>query len=242
MNKTMNIKIDLRLIIFGLLGIILVMLAMWQPWSGNQASRKITVSGNAKIKAEPDFYNFNPQYQRLASDNENALNELKDHVNNVTASLEKLGIDKRKITLQINKYDHYGVSPEEKNKVVIATLSIKIDDKELAQKVQDYLLTTEPEGTITPIPGFTEEKRKKLENEARGKAIADAQSQAEKTARQLGARLGKVIEVKDAPDAGFALIERGFADDKATGVETGLAILAGEQEITFGVEAVFAIR
>ena len=42
-----------------------ITLAWWRPWQPSKGSdRKITVTGEATVKGEPDEYQFNPYYER----------------------------------------------------------------------------------------------------------------------------------------------------------------------------------
>ena len=65
--QTFTIKVDFRILsaILGL--IILVMLALWQPWLGlGQSNRTISVTGQGTLLIEPDQFVFNPTYQKTA--------------------------------------------------------------------------------------------------------------------------------------------------------------------------------
>ena len=74
-------------------------------------------------------------------------------------------------------------------------LTIAITDKDLAQKVQDYLVTTSPSGSITPQISFSVAKQKVIETQARDESLIDAKSKAESSAKQLKVRLGRVAKV-----------------------------------------------
>lgn len=246
MNKSIKISVDLKLIAIILAAVIIAMLAVWMPWEARGETRKITVAGHARINAQPDFYHFTPMYQRQNVNRDKAIAELNEHVKTVTEKLKELGVEDQHIELQTSAYDQPYPQPEPRAKVedaVTAHLTIKATNKELAEKVQNYLLTTSPQGTITPSTTFSDEKRDKLEDEARDKAIADAKVQAERTARQLNAKLGKVLDIKDTVAGGIVPYGReAIALDNAVSSSPGLPIFPGEQEISFSVEAVFEIK
>lgn len=247
MNKSIKISLDLKLLIIVLSAVIIAMFAVWQPWTTKGEPRKITVAGHSRIKAQPDYYQFSPMYQRQGADRDKSIAELNAHVKTVTDKLKELGIEDKYIELQTSAYDQYypqpergGIKPEQ---AVTSHLTIKATSKDLAEKVQNYLLTTSPQGSITPAPTFSDEKREKLEDEARDKAIADAKVQAERTARQLSAKLGKVLEVKDTVAGGIVPYGRPeIAVDSMAGSAQSLPIFSGEQEISFSVEAIFEIK
>ena len=52
---------------------------------------------------------------------------------------------------------------------------------------------------------FSEKKRKELEEQVRTKAIDDAKAKAEKTASQLGSKVGKAINVSDGAGYGMPI-------------------------------------
>ncbi len=242
MSKSIKITINLKIVAIALAAIIIAMLALWQPWRDSGELRKITVAGHARIKAQPDYFQFSPMYQRDNTNRDQAISELNAHIAVVVEDLKKLGIEERYIELQTSAYDQPYIQPLKRGEnAVTSHLTVKAVNKELAEKAQEYLLTTSPQGTITPAPTFSEEKRKKLEDEARDKAIADAKLQAERTARQVGAKLGKILEIKDTVGGGIVPYgPEAIALDSAT--SSTLPILSGEQEISFSVEAIFEIK
>ncbi len=63
-SKTVNLAVDLRIVVISLLIIMLGMLMSWRPWSAaNSTDRSITVTGNATLKSAPDEYVFYPTYE-----------------------------------------------------------------------------------------------------------------------------------------------------------------------------------
>jgi uncharacterized protein YggE len=244
MNNKMSLTLDFRVISAVLLVIIAVMLGFWQPWEDTSVKRTITVTGTGKVTAEPDYYQFNPTYSKSTTA------ELNTHITDVTKKLKELGVADKDILLQSSAYDTPKVSsdasliapapPETDSNV--AYLTIKVTGKELAQKVQDYIATTEAEGQLTPYPMFSDDKQKELKNQAREKAIADAKDQAQKTAEGVGAKVGKATEIKDTDDGyGFPLLESGSTADAMT-VSASLPIYPGEQDVTFTIQATFEIK
>ncbi len=242
MNKSIKITVDLKAITIVLTVVIIAMLGAWQPWRVSGETRKITVAGHARIKAQPDYYQFTPMYQKDNANRDKAIAELNAHIAQIVEELKRLGIEERYIELQTSAYDQPYVEPLKRGEnAVTSHLTVKAINKELAEKVQDYLLTTSPQGSITPYPTFSNEKREQLENEARDKAIADAKERAERTARQLSGRLGKVLEVKDTVSGDIVPFSREAVSlDGAT--SSTPPILSGEQEISFSVEAVFEVK
>jgi uncharacterized protein YggE len=108
----------------------------------------------------------------------------------------------------------------------------------MAQKVQDYLLTTSPSGTISPYSAFSTEKRKELESQARDEATIDAREKAEQSAENLGFKLGKVKSIEDQSGFGgvIPLDTPATMEDSA---RSSLSVQPGENEITYTVRVVY---
>jgi uncharacterized protein YggE len=113
----------------------------------------------------------------------------------------------------------------------------------LAQKVQDYLVTTTPTGSVSPQSMFSEAKRQELNNQARDEATKDARAKAEQSAQNLGFKLGKVKSITDG--AGFdqimpmdAVVSTGSAEASVS----RLAVQPGESELSYSVTVIYYIR
>ncbi len=160
--------------------------------------------------------------------------------NDVTAKLKELGVKEDDIALQSNAYNQSWLNTGE-SQVVSFSLTIEVADKALAQKVQDYLLTTSPQGAISPYSIFSGTKQKDLEKQAREKAISDARSKAEEIAKETGVKVGKVIEVSDGYSGGGVVALEDKASS-ATSAALSLPILSGKQEVGVSVTVSFAIK
>jgi len=239
-NKVLKVKIDWRVISLALVLIILAMFALWRPWEGN-SERKITITGEASVEATPDEFVFYPRYERSGADTQALKAELATFGTQLQTKLKELGVKEDDITLDSSSYD-YGIAKPEGDSTPTVTLSVTITTptRELAQKVQDYLATTDAKGQLTAQAQFSDAKRRELENQARDKAIEDARGKADRTARNLDARLGKVVEVKD--QQGFGI--EPFARDQAASSQgsSSLPVTPGKDTVTFTVEVVFELR
>lgn len=246
MKNKLNLSLDLRIVCILLLVVIGAMLAVWRPWQTSSVSdRTISVTGTGKVTATPDIYQFNPSYQKPTTE------ELNSTVTTVTDKLKELGVKEKDIQLQSNAYGEpqplndkkTGIAPAPEQQGSSAYLTIKVPNKELAQKVQDYIVTSGAEGQITPQPAFSDEKQKQLKEEARDKAIDDAKAQASKTAASLGAKLGRVVEVKDSTEfGGIYPLQEGRSMVTAQDTASTLPIFSGEQNVTFAVQVTFEIK
>src|SRR3569833_2829383 len=158
---------------------------MWKPWQTHikASDRTISVTGNATVKAEPNEFIFNPSYDITNTDSKQAIADLTAKNNQVIDKHKSLGVDSDKIQSNASNYKDYF---DPTTSTYTFSLTITVDDKALAQKVQDYLLTTDPSGEITPDYTFSDSKEKTLESQARDKAEEKAHAKAEQAAGGRG--------------------------------------------------------
>ncbi|HEU5122014.1 MAG TPA: SIMPL domain-containing protein, partial [Candidatus Saccharimonadales bacterium] len=87
---------------------------------------------------------------------------------------------------------------------------------------------------------FSDARQRELENQARDKAVQDARTKAERTAKDLNASLGNVLEVKDtARFGGIPIARDGVGTTEST---TNLPVTPGKNSVTFSVDVVFELR
>lgn len=241
MIKKQSLSIDLRILVVLLLLIIASMLVIWRPWSARGTTRTIAVTGESTVETKPDEFQFYPTYQKKSNDRAAAQAELTTLINSVITKLKELGVNEDDISLQSSAYDNYW---NEDNAIVNSnSLTITVDNKDLAQKVQDYLITTSPMGQISPVPVLKDETRKAAETDARTKAIDDARQKAERTASELGGKLGKVVTITDQNSGPYPMPMRGMAvaNDSAMSVST-LPVMPGTQDVYYTVQVTYELR
>lgn len=246
-NSKVALRVDLRLVCIVLLLIIFVMLAMWRPWAGSTtaADRTIEVSGEAKVKAEPDEYVFYPSYRFDNPDKNAALAEASKKSEEIVAKLKTLGVEDKNIKTSTNNQDFYYYHvPEQDNSAYVSQLTITVASRDIAQKIQDYLVTTTPIGAVSPQATFSDAKRKEVENQARDEATKEARAKADQSAKNLGFRIGKVKSVNDG--AGFGGVmpmegRAGIALD-STSPSSKLSVQPGENELHYSVTVVYFLK
>lgn len=246
-RKSFNIRLDYRAVIGALLIVIAVMVLLWRPWEPrfDADARTITVSGEAKMTAEPDEYIFTPMYEFQNADRNVALAELSGKSDEIVGKLKELGVTDANIKTNSDGYDY---PMFQKQGVAVPTYSLRltvtVNDKGLAGKVQDYLASTIPTGAVSPQFGFSDAKQKELESQARDKATKDARSKAEQSAKNLGFKIGAVKEVTDGTNFGdtppMMRGSVGMAEDGATSSNLGLQ--PGENELTYQVGVVYFVE
>lgn len=242
-----TISVDLRIIIGLLLAVIIAMLLLWRPWSGSGVTdRTVEVTGDAKITAVPDEFVFYPSYQFKNSDKNAALKELTAKSDEVTRRLKELGVADNKIKTDSNGYDNlYYMERDTDTSTYTLQLTVTVGNKDMAQKVQDYLASTTPTGTVSPQASFSDAKRKELETQARDKATKDARGKAEQMGKNLGFKLGKVKTINDG--GGFGIIRpfEGATALSATDAKESaprLQVQPGENDLPYSVTVTYYIR
>lgn len=230
-----NLALVIALVIIGGL------LVAWKPWQTQTkaADRTISVSGSAEISAEPDEYVFNPQYSFKNIDQKAALDEATAKTTEITAKLKTLGVADSKIKSNTNGYRSYYDDAQD---TYFASLEVTVDNKALAQKVQDYLISTTPTGSVTPQADFSKAKRDQLTSQARDQATREARHKADQSAANLGFKIGKVKSVTDSPDNSFLprIYASGAVAAAADGAKAESAPLQqGENKLTYQVSVVY---
>ncbi len=243
-NKKLKLSLDLRVITVVLLLAVIAMLVIWKPWSTTATTdRTIEVTGQATISAEPDEYVFNPAYRFTNTDQDAALADVTAKSNQVVEGLKELGVSGSQIKTNADGHDYYYMSREDGRTDYYLRLTVTVNDKDLAQKVQDYLVTTTPEGSVTPRYQFSEAKRNELETQARDEATKNARSKADQSAENLGFKIGEVKSVTDG--AGFDGVipfdARAMELDSSSS-SSSLQLQPGENEINYTVTVVYFLR
>jgi uncharacterized protein len=254
MVKMNSSNFNYRLLSGVLAVIILLLLALWQPWQGTD-KQSVTISGQATVRAVPDKFIFSPAYQAEAASSQEAISEVSERGNAVSAGLQELGVEERLIKTSVSAYPKFddrllrepAPSGDATSYTAQYSFTVTVNDKDLAQKVLDYLVGTSPIYGVSPQSTFQDETRKTLENQARQQAITDARLKAEATASGLGSRLGRAISVSEPQWGGvipFAVGERTAPDvaDSSSTASTPPVLLTGEEEVTYTIQVVFRLR
>lgn len=223
---------------------------VWKPWQEKvSAERKITMSGEAVLKTEPDEFILSPYFEFTNADRAKATEQLAAQSTTVTAKLKELGVTEAQIKSSTSGYDRfYNTIPGDPTANTLQLqYTITLGSKDLAQKVQDYLLTMQPKGQLSPIPQFSESKKRQLETQAREEAMNDAKQKAEKTAKQLDAKVGKALQVSDGAGYGMPPIAMSGAvtmDARAAEVSaaSSVPVQVGQDEFRFSVTVEYELK
>ncbi|HUD81817.1 MAG TPA: SIMPL domain-containing protein [Patescibacteria group bacterium] len=190
------------------IGLVLVIVLVWKPWQQNikASDRVVTVTGEATLTATPDEYTFTPTYDFTSSDQQTALSQLTAMSNQLVSKLKSLGVPSKDIQTSSNGYNSGNnlpvlpvpVSQDNGQYTYELDPTITIDgNTNLAQKVQNYLVTTNPTGDVSPSVDFSAAMQTSLANKARGQAEQNARANAEQSAKNLGFKIAAVKTVVD---------------------------------------------
>ena len=252
-KKSFTFTFDYRVVVGVLLAVIIAMLLLWRPWEfrADANARTVQVTGEAKVTAVPDEFVFNPSYSFKNADKDAALKELTAKSDEIVKKLKELGVADNKIKTNSDGYS-YPIYSDENSSVLAPdtrqmptytlTFTITVGDKEKAQKVQDYLVTTTPTGSVSPQATFSDAKRKELESKARDEATKEARAKAEQSAKNLGFKVGAIKSVNDGNgfDDFYPALESGMGTDVAQ--SSKLSLQPGENDLTYQVKVVYYIK
>lgn len=228
---------------------LVAVVALWRPWDSQPSAsdRTVSVSGSATLKAEPDEYVFYPSYEFKNADKTAGLKELTAKSDEVVAGLKKAGVADKDIKTNASGYrDYYFYDEDTKSHTYTLQVTATTRTRDAAQKAQDYLLTTNPSGAVTPQATFSTAKQKELEAKGRERATKEARAKAEQQGKNLGFKVGKVKSVEDSADGyGYpmplmAMDEKAAAGSASTA--STLPVQPGENELTYSVQVTYYIR
>lgn len=252
--RTINIRLDLRLLAAILALIIVGMLSVWQPWNKQTDPKKsLTVTGQATVEHIPDEYVFSPSFSATGASSTEAVGKVSEVGNKIIAGLKELGIKDDQLTTRVDSTDsgssngaeiqpsNPAQGPHNGDFTAYYYITCRVKDKALAQRVTDYLATSGATGGITPRADFSLETREQLDAQVRQKAIQDARRKAETEAQELGVKLGDVISLSEDQERGGpqALGSKAEASTNNLG---NVPILSGRERIFLSLVISYEIR
>lgn len=223
----------------------------WKPWVANvpAGSRTISVTGDAEIKADPDQFVFYPTYSFTETSKTAASAAATAKSNEIVAGLKKAGATDSQIKTSVDGYPNYDYTSG-KNSITGYTYSLNVtvtlDSKSHSQAIQDYLVSTDPTGDVTPSAGFSIATEKDLKAKARDVATKDARAKAEQSAKNLGFHVGEVKSVDDG--SGYDSIRPSIAQGVVSGANatdsksSQLLINPGQDSISYSLTVVFYLK
>jgi uncharacterized protein YggE len=237
-----------KLIWLVLLVALVASVMLWKPWQRNIKAndRTITVTGETTLTAVPDQYVFSPSYTFTDADQQTALSALKTQSAAILAKLKALGVADSMIASSSSGYTNGIYVPVDNGSGQTSydlSFTITITNKDLAQKIQDYLVTTSPTGDISPTVTFTTATQKSLQDKARNLAEQDAKSKADQSAKNLGFKVEAVKSVQDGNlGSGLPIIEGALSQSGVAKSAPSLSVQPGENQLSYSVTVVYYIH
>jgi uncharacterized protein YggE len=246
-NKNrLNISLDSRKVIIILLVAIVAMVFLWKPWNKppQNTDRTVQVNGEATIKADPDEFIFSPSYEFKNANKQAALSELIKKSDEIISQLKKLGVPDSNIKTNADGYERgvYFPTSDTGQNTYSLMINVNTDSKDQAQKVQNYLVTTSLSGAVTPYSTFSKPKQKELEGLARDLAEKDARKKAEKSAKNIGFKLGAVKTISETNGfGGITPLEKASpAIDQAS--PASISVQPGQNDINYQISVTYYIK
>lgn len=227
--------------------ILAICVSLWKPWQATvkASERVISVSGDATIKAQPDEFVFSPTYDFTNADKQAALSEMTAKSDEIVTKLKSLGIASSQIKTSTSGYKDMYYPMATGGNTYNLLITVTASSQAQAQKVQDYLVTTGPSGSVSPQANFSTSLQKSLESRARDTAEKDARAKAEQSAKNLGFTVDKV---KSVDDSGFSqggcggLCAGANATSSAQEPMTSLSVQPGENELPYSIKVTYYIH
>ncbi len=244
-GQKLNLNIDYRFVALGLAAVIIVMLFFWQPWATKATNRTIEVTGQSTISAKPDEFVFYPSYDFAESSKEVALEKLTAKSNEVVAGLKNLGVADKNIKTNSDAwaYPTARIEGSDTTTTYSLRLTVTTDSDSLTQKVQDYLISTIPTGSISPQATFSDAKLKEIQEQGRDAASKDARKKADQSAKNLGFKISGVKTVNDGVGFGGVYPLNSKAESpEAVDLDMSMTVQPGESDLDYTITVTYYIR
>lgn len=231
-------------------------------YGNGQTPPTISVSGVGEMNVVPDIARFSATISKDAKTMADAQNLAATQGNVLVENLKKAGIAEKDIkTENFNAYPKYEYQSKSVsmpcgpdycppynpgNQVIVGytvsqTYSIKVRNLDQVNTIAQLL--TDANISSVSGPDFTIDDVEIVKNEARAKAIDDAKVQAKILARQLGVRLGRIVDFQ-VNDGGYPvpLYARAMGGDAMMEKSVAPSIQPGETEVNTQVTITYRIR
>ncbi len=196
------------------------------------------------MTAEPDEFVFNPTYEFKDPDKTVALKQAEARSTEVVAKLKALGVPDNKIKTNTNSSERkfFPVLGNNDSNYTLQ-LTVTVGRRDQAQKIQDYLVTTNPTGEVSPQANFSDAKRKHLESQAHDLATKEARSKADQSAKNLGFKVGKVKSVEDGTGfGGITPLLKGITAQDAESQSAKLSVQPGQNDLQYSVTVTYYVK
>lgn len=208
-------------------------------------SAELSVVGEGKVDVVPDkaLVNVGVTVQNITTVQE-AQNSINETNNKLVQAMKKLGVKTGDIkTSNYSIYPNYSNQPLIETRTTIsgyngnASISITVRKTTLVPQV----LSAATEAGANEVQGvsYTVDDPNKAREEARNKAIDNAKEQAQKLAKTLGIRLGKITNIVESTPGDVYPVYKSMGLGSAEGVGGVPDVQPGTQTITSTVTLYF---
>ena len=201
----------------------------------------VNTTGEGIVKVEPDEVIIK---SRIEHDGDSATEVQKQNdevVSKVIDYLKSNGIDEKNIQTQyVNLNKNYNYDDKTYSYVANQAISIKLTDISRYEEIMKGLL----ENGLNRIDGiqFGSSEMEKYEEEARRKAVLDAQSKAKQLSKPLGQTIGKAITISENDMSNFQPVYRMDQAVMSEAKTSGQTMAPGEMEIKIRVNIGFELK
>ncbi|MEK7515188.1 MAG: SIMPL domain-containing protein [Patescibacteria group bacterium] len=238
-------------VLFWLGSAVLVALTLFLLVSTNQAANTaattntISFSGQGKVVAKPDIALLDLSILTEAETSKAAQNENSNRSKRLVEFLKKEGIEDKDIkTTGYNIYPQYTYPQYEKARItgyqVNQMVQVRVRNLDTVDTVLDGVVSA----GANQINNFqlTVDDSDELMADARDEAIADAKEKARALERQLGVKLGRIVNFSENGTGGIPMPMYDAAVYKGGMGGGGPAIPSGENEISVNVQITYQIK
>jgi uncharacterized protein YggE len=215
--------------------------------ASNSEAQGLSVSGEGRASAAPDVAVLGLGVSAKAATVKEANSQAQEAMSDLLESLEDNGVQEKDIqTSQFSVYPEYDYRNNEQVLTgyrVTHMLQVKVRDIDKAGEVIDDAV--EAGGDLLQVQSisFTIDDTTALRSEARGEAVADAQTKADELATLAGVSLGKPTYISESISTPYypqPYYDRGLG--YAMEAEPVTEISAGELEVVVTVYMTYAIE
>ncbi|WKZ26995.1 MAG: SIMPL domain-containing protein [Candidatus Paceibacterota bacterium] len=239
-------------ILFWLGSAVLVALTLFLLVSTNQAANTaattntISFSGQGKVVAKPDIALLDLSILTEAETSKAAQNENSNRSKRLVEFLKKEGIEDKDIkTTGYNIYPQYTYPQYEKARITGYQVNQMIQVRVRNLDAVDTILDGVVSAGANQINNFqlTVDDSEELLADARDEAIADAKEKARALERQLGVKLGRIVNFSESGAGMPVPMYKDAMSERAYGMGGGgPAIPGGENEISVNVQITYQIK
>jgi len=204
----------------------------------------ITISGEGKVTAKPDLVRISLGVQTDAATVKTAQTQNTDKMNAIIAALKDLGVESKDIqTSNYSVYPKIDWSNGRQN-ITGYTVSQNVEVKVRELDKAGDVLAKAGELGANQIGGldFTIDDPTSLQDQARVKAIQDAQKKAKELADQIGLHIIKVVTFSESNYTPQPVPMMAKSLDMNAGAAAAPAIQAGSLDVTSDVSVTFEVR